>query len=178
MVGVTAGERVVRPPTQGDWDWAGLRAAATREARRYVVAAHDVDDVVQESLVRAWRQQASCRGEDRLPWMRQIARNEALRLLDRRRRRGERELLDDATLLATVPDRRAEEQRDGLLLQMEIGAVLKRLSVEDRRMLALRYEEDLSQPEVARVLQLPEGTVKVRLHRIRGRLRKALDENG
>ncbi len=110
-----------------------------------------------------------------MPWMRQIARNEALRLLERRRARTERELLDDETILSRVPDEGAEEERDGLLLRLQVGSVLERLSVDDRRLLALRYEGDLSQPEVARMLGIPEGTVKVRLHRIRGRLRKELE---
>jgi len=107
--------------------------------------------------------------------MRQIARNEALRLLARRRTRAEREFLDDETVLSTLPDESSEEQRDRLLLQLHVGEVVARLSVDDRRLLALRYEGDLSQPEVARMLGIPEGTVKVRLHRLRGRLRKELE---
>jgi RNA polymerase sigma-70 factor (ECF subfamily) len=152
-----------------------MRAVAVREARRYLTTAHDIDEVVQEALVRAWRRRGTCRGADRLPWMRQIARNEALRLLDRRRRRSEHELLDDATLLATIVDDEATQEHEELLLRMEVERALRRLSIADRRLLALRYERDLSQPEVARMLGIPEGTVKIRLHRLRGRLRKALD---
>lgn len=125
--------------------------------------------------MRAWRRRATCRGEDRVPWMRQIARNEALRLLARRRTRSERELLDDETVLSLVADDGAEEVREELLLRLQVGQVVKRLSIDDRRLLALRYEGDLSQPEVARMLGIPEGTVKVRLHRLRGRLRKELE---
>ncbi len=152
-----------------------MRAAAIREARRFSLPGADVDDAVQEAMVRAWRQRDACKNEDRLPWMRQIARNESLRLLDRHRRRGERELLDDETLLGALVDLDAEDEHDEMLLRLAVGKVLDRLSIEDRRLLALRYEEDLSQPDIARALGIPEGTVKVRLHRIRGRLRKALD---
>ena len=152
-----------------------MRGIAVREARRYVGTAHDVDEVVQEALVRAWRRRASCRGEDRLPWMRQIARNEALRLLERRRRRSEFELLDDETLLGGLADEDAQQQHEGMLLRMEVQQAVGGLSVADRQLLALRYERDLTQPEVARMLGIPEGTVKIRLHRLRGRLRKALD---
>lgn len=152
-----------------------MRSAAIREARRYLMASHDVDEVVQEALVRAWRRRGTCRGEDRMPWMRQIARNEALRLLDRHRRRLEHELLDDAKLLATIPDQEALEAQEDLLLRMEVEQAMGPLSIADRQLLALRYERDLSQPEVARMLGIPEGTVKIRLHRLRGRLRKALD---
>lgn len=152
-----------------------MRAAATREARRYLLLQHDVDDAVQEAMMRAWRRRESCAGDDVLPWMRQIARNEALRLLDRRRSRLERELLDDETVLATVPDAEAEEEREDLLLRMQVDQVVKRFSIDDQRLLALRYLRDLTQPEVARMLGIPEGTVKVRLHRLRGRLRKELE---
>lgn len=173
MAGASEGDR--SHPPGGDWNWKLMRGIAVREARRYVATAHDVDEIVQEALVRAWRRRATCRGEDRLPWMRQIARNEALRLLDRRRRRNEFELLDDETLLAAVPDEDAREQQEGMLLRMQVEQVVGRLSVADRQLLALRYERDLTQPEVARMLGIPEGTVKIRLHRLRGRLREALD---
>jgi len=152
-----------------------MRAVATREAWRYLRTAHDVDEVVQEALVRAWRRRASCRGEDRMPWLRQIARNEALRLIERRRRRSEFELLDDETLLAGVADEDAVAAQEGMLLRMEVEQVVGCLSVADRQLLALRYERDLTQPEVARMLGIPEGTVKIRLHRLRGRLKKALE---
>ena len=158
-----------------EWNWDLMRSAAIREARRYLMAAHDVDEAVQEALVRAWRRRGTCRGADRMPWMRQIARNEALRMLDRRRRRLEHELLDDATVLATVADEDALEAHEDLLLRMEVEQAVGCLSIADRQLLALRYERDLSQPEVARMLGIPEGTVKIRLHRLRGRLRKALD---
>lgn len=152
-----------------------MRGVAIREARRYLGAAHDVDEVVQEALVRAWRRRATCHGDDRMPWMRQIARNEALRLLERRRRRSEFEFLGDETVLAGVADADALEQQEGMLLRMEVEQVVGCLSVADRQLIALRYERDLTQPEVARMLGIPEGTVKIRLHRLRGRLRKALD---
>lgn len=152
-----------------------MRGVAVREARRYLLGAHDVDEIVQEALVRAWRRRASCQGDDHVPWMRQIARNEALRLLDRRRRRSERELLDDETVLGTLPDEDALEELDAMLLRMQVECALSRLSVADRELLALRYERDLTQPEVARMLGIPEGTVKIRLHRLRGRLKKALE---
>jgi len=173
VAGASEGDR--SHPPGGDWNWKLMRGIAVREARRYLSGAHDVDEVVQEALVRAWRRRATCRGDDRLPWMRQIARNEALRLIERRRRRNEFELLDDETLLAGVADQDALEQQEGMLLRMEVQQAIGGLSVADRQLLALRYERDLTQPEVARMLGIPEGTVKIRLHRLRGRLRKALD---
>jgi RNA polymerase sigma-70 factor (ECF subfamily) len=53
---------------------------------------------------------------------------------------------------------------------------LARLEAGDQRVLRLRYRDDLTQADVARRLGVPEGTVKVRLHRARGRLRMLLED--
>jgi len=45
------------------------------------------------------------------------------------------------------------------------------LSDRDRRLLRMKYEEDLTQAAIAHRLGIPEGTVKVRLHRARNKLR-------
>jgi RNA polymerase sigma-70 factor (ECF subfamily) len=60
-------------------------------------------------------------------------------------------------------------------VRLTVEQALGTLAERDRRVLHLRYAEDLTQIEVARRLGLPEGTVKVRLHRARGRLRRALE---
>ena len=70
------------------------------------------------------------------------------------------ELLDDETLLAGVADDDALEQQEGMLLRMEVEQVVGDLCVAVRQLLALRYERDLTQPEVARMLGIPEGTVE------------------
>jgi RNA polymerase sigma-70 factor, ECF subfamily len=162
-------------PAGDEWNWGLMRAAATREAWRFLGTPHDVDEVVQEALVRAWRRRGTCRGEDRMPWMRQIARNEALRLIARSRRRSEHELLEEADLVDGRGSVDAVQEEDELLLRMDMAQLVGGLSVADRQLLALRYEHDLTQPEVAQMLGIPEGTVKIRLHRLRGRLRKALE---
>ena len=54
------------------------------------------------------------------------------------------------------------------------GDLLRLLTAPERRLLRLRYEDDLTHPEIARRLGLPEGTVKVRLHRLRARLHEEL----
>jgi RNA polymerase sigma-70 factor, ECF subfamily len=53
----------------------------------------------------------------------------------------------------------------------DLHAALRELSERDRLLLELRYEEDLTQAAIARRLGIPEGTVKVRLHRARAKLR-------
>lgn len=120
----------------------------------------EADDAAQEAAIRAWRRRATCSGTP-AAWVRAIARNEALRIIDRRR--------DEAPLEAVVLH--AEPVSD----DHDVRAAVRTLDEADRLLVLLRYWADLTQPEVARLTALPEGTVKVRLHRARERLRVALE---
>jgi RNA polymerase sigma-70 factor, ECF subfamily len=124
-------------------------------------------------MIRAWLRRDSCRSPGApLPWLLEITRNEARRLMGRHARRYSHELIGAGELVADCEDR----DLDGTALRLSVEQALGALADGDRRLLALRYTEDLSQSEVARRLGVPEGTVKVRLHRARRRLRGLLAE--
>jgi RNA polymerase sigma-70 factor (ECF subfamily) len=129
----------------------------------------EAEDAVQNAFLRAWRSSGSCRTPDApLPWLLQITRNEALRIL---RQNGEAKVLEEA---AGEP---AEEDPGmaGTAERVDLHRALAGLSHDDRRLLELRYTDDLTQPAVAAALGVPEGTVKARLHRLRSQLRLALE---
>ena len=96
-----------------------------------------------------------------------ITRNEALRRLGRQR---EALLEDPGERVAPEPS--AELER--VPLRVDLERAMARLSDDDRMLLDLRYKQDLTQEAVAERLSIPEGTVKVRLHRLRHRLRETL----
>jgi RNA polymerase sigma-70 factor (ECF subfamily) len=151
------------------WDWAGLRSRCFREAVRVLPRA-DAEEAVQEALVRAWLRRDSCRSpEAPLPWLLEITRNEARRLHGRQARRSTLELLD-----ATAPAPDDADELSGAAVRVTVEQALGTLADADQRILRLRYADDLTQGEVARRLGVPEGTVKVRLHRARRRLRGLL----
>ena len=66
-----------------------------------------------------------------------------------------------------------DEQVLATVESADLQAALEDLSDRDRELLELRYEEDLTQKMIALRLGIPEGTVKVRLHRARDKLRRA-----
>jgi RNA polymerase sigma-70 factor (ECF subfamily) len=130
------------------------------------------DEAAQEAMTRAWRQRRSCNSPSAPgPWVAQIARNEALRLWQREQsylaRRGEFE--EDGT-------DGEEPLEDQLIRRVSVMEALATLTADERKLVNLRYESDLAHPAIAEVLGVPEGTVKVRLHRIRNRLRTLIAE--
>jgi RNA polymerase sigma-70 factor, ECF subfamily len=126
---------------------------------------------VQEAFLRAWRNRARCRTpEAPLPWLLAITRNEALRIRGRPTGATQDELLDQEQ--RGTPDPLVETAP----VRVDLLRALTKLPEKDRRLLQMRYGEDLTQASVARRLGIPEGTVKVRLHRLRARLRVALED--
>jgi RNA polymerase sigma-70 factor (ECF subfamily) len=155
------------------WDWAQARDLCYREARRVTRDAVLAEDAAQDALVRAWRARGTCRTPEAPgPWLAAIARNVALRAL-RRRRRDPYPLTFEGSLLRES-DPKAQDAIAQALERVVFGDLLRLLTAPERRLLRLRYEDDLTQPEIARRLGLPEGTVKVRLHRLRARLHEEL----
>ena len=61
-------------------------------------------------------------------------------------------------------------------LNMDVWAAVMQLPERQRACIVLRYLEDMTEPEVAEVLNVPVGTVKSQLNRARGKLSKMLDD--
>lgn len=61
-------------------------------------------------------------------------------------------------------------------LNMDVWAAVMKLPERQRACVVLRYLEDMTEPEVAEVLNVPVGTVKSQLNRARGKLSKWLDD--
>lgn len=143
------------------------------ETARVLRDTYDAEDAAQEALLRVWRYRDSQRNPaQRAAWLSTVARNAALAHADRRGRQPVLEPLeardhelarDDPHLLATL-DRAAFE------------SLLSPFKSDERNLLALRYIDDLAYAELAEQLNLPVGTIKVRLHRLRRRLKTLIEE--
>ena len=135
-------------------------------AYRYASNPSEAEDIAQDALLRAWRRRSTLREADRRnQWLATIVRNEAFRQHARVR----------PDPIATIETQEGAEDAQvvGTVERADLHAALDRLSDKDRQLLELRYNEDLTQSAIARRLGIPEGTVKVRLHRARNKLRRA-----
>jgi RNA polymerase sigma-70 factor (ECF subfamily) len=167
-----------KPPTLeavhgwDDWDWISLSRSCLRETRRLLRSEPDAQDAAQEALLRAWRRRDSQREPGaEAGWVTRIARNEALRQLARRTRCQDVYTEVSTEDLVGVSGGQETPVRAEIL---DLRDAIAELAPGDALLLRLRYEQDLTQPRVARLAGMPEGTVKIRLHRIRGRLRERL----
>jgi RNA polymerase sigma-70 factor, ECF subfamily len=158
------GSRGVEP---GGWDWGWVRATCWEEARRVLGPGAAADDAAQEAAIKAWRHHASCRTpEHPRPWLAAIARREAFRLRGPPR----------AESLETAAEPSAPQSDARVVLGVDVRRALAELPEGDRRLLLARYWADLTHHEVGNLLGMPDGTAKVRLHRLRARLRPTLRE--
>jgi RNA polymerase sigma-70 factor (ECF subfamily) len=156
------------------WDWSLIARRCRVEAVRIVRRREDAEEVVQEALARAWRGRGSCRTpEAPLPWCLQITRNEALRMIGRRRAGAPVYPLEDELELTDV---RSLGQEERTLVRLDVGRALEALTPHERLLITLRYDQDLSHSEIAMTLEIPEATARVRLHRARKRLKRLLAE--
>ena len=126
------------------------------------------DDVVQESLLRAWRARDSVDAAGALkPWLLTIVRREHARMYERKR--FETVPVDDL-VGAESPELAAVEDREVLDMRRAILA----LEPDYREPLALQVMLGLSTAEIASQLGLTQGAVLTRLFRARQQLRRAL----
>jgi RNA polymerase sigma-70 factor (ECF subfamily) len=156
-----------------------LYALALRVTRSPDLAA----DAVQEAFATALEKEGEFRGEARLgTWLHRIVYNKAIDLL-RRRGREEPWPEDEQAELTAEDDRRSHEPSwarppDEVLLGKEARAALEEavghLTPLQRAVFELREVEARPTEEVAEILDLSPGAVRIHLHRARLKLRERL----
>ena len=133
------------------------------------------EDVVQETLLRAWRHPESLdpsRGSLR-PWLWTVARNIVVDAARARRARPFEVAAEDALAAVSVDD-----QIERALLSWEVAEALGTLSADHRAVLIETYYRGRTVAEAADALGIPAGTVKSRAFYALRALRLALEERG
>jgi RNA polymerase sigma-70 factor (ECF subfamily) len=137
----------------------------------------DVEDVLQETFLAAWKGASSYRPEAKAGgWLWGIARRQAALLL---RRRGPAAAplpgLPLAPGAAGLPGHLIpNDPAETVVAQVYLAAAASTLSPAEHEVWHLMYVEDRPLAEVAELTGVPEGTVKSRAHRARRLLRSAL----
>jgi RNA polymerase sigma-70 factor (ECF subfamily) len=152
--------------------------------RRLLQDAEDADAATQDTFLKAW--QALNRADSKAldepgKWLTRIAVNTCLdRLRSRRwqfwRKRPSSE--DEATILSMAPATgpNAEQQMFATQIGRQLAGALDRLSPRQRAVFTLRHYEDQSLAQIAELLSLDVGTVKIHLFRAIAKLREELHD--
>jgi RNA polymerase sigma-70 factor, ECF subfamily len=133
------------------------------------------EDVVQDSLMRAWQKMDTFRGESSLQsWVLRITHNTAISLLRKRREQSVDDTQFDSLLAADdSPEQAAIASDQAARLWAIVGRSLDPLS---RSILILREVQQLSYEEIADITDQPLHVVRARLFRARQRLADLLKE--
>ncbi|MHC4430050.1 MAG: RNA polymerase sigma factor, partial [Planctomycetota bacterium] len=156
-------EKVVREQKNRAYSYAARMLRRPAEAQ----------DVTQEALVRLWQHRGQVAPETAGFWLRRTVHNLCIDRIRRRQSSPEVEVELKETISPDDrigPERLAESAELGRLIE----DALADLSPRDRAVLILREVQGLPYSEIARILEVPLGTLKARLHRAREQLRARL----
>lgn len=142
--------------------------------RRLVVSHHDAEDVLQETLLRAYRSLPSLRdGATLAPWLYRIATNEALRHIEQRNKAAlafDRMPEDDACRAM------AEEYVDYSDLEgVKLRDAVLSLPPKQQATFNLRYFDEMEYSEIAAILQCSEPTAKANYHFAKKKIKKYIN---
>lgn len=134
------------------------------------------EEIVQDTMLAVWRGAASFRGDSSVrSWVIAIARRQT-----RDRLRGQRLRVVDDAFLADQPGPNPGPEAIALdrAELAEVKGAIQGLASTHRELLGLVFGSGLSLPEVAKVLEIPVGTVKSRVSAARTALNRILNEKG
>lgn len=130
---------------------------------RGIVFSHDdADDVLQNTLLKAWKNLDDFQGKSKLStWLYRIAINESLDFL--RHQKTQKEVRSDADL--SVTNRLlADEYFDGDRGEALLQAAVATLPEVQRAVFTLRYYDEMKYSEMSRVMGTSEGALKASYH--------------
>jgi len=131
--------------------------------RRLVVNHEDANDVLQNTMMRAWNGLPQFRMDARLyTWLYRIATNECLNFLEVKRKRMSVSLED-------MPDRMASQLHaepgfDSQRLEWKIQLAIQQLPEKQKLVFTLRYFDEMPYEEMSRVLGTSVGALKASYH--------------
>jgi len=132
--------------------------------------AADAADVLSETFMTAWQRIDDVpSGEATLPWLYRVAFHKISNYSRGNRRRDNLFERLRSHFVAT-------DEAQTSFTSPEVDTALATLSAEDKELILLSGVEGLKPSEIGLVLDLPSGTVRTRLHRVRSKLRTQLEK--
>ena len=174
-------ETIAKRVQAGDTEIFGVlvdryEAKLLRYGRKFLARQEDIQDIVQDVFVSTYQNIQGFDASQRFsPWIYRIAHNAFVNGL-RKKERGPLIIDFDTLISHPVYDDPAESEREQKDMRILIDKGMESLSPKYREVLVLHYFEEMSYKDMADVLQVPQGTIGVRLKRAKEALRAALGD--
>ena len=131
--------------------------------RRLVILHEDADDALQNTFVNAWRNIGNFRSESSIyTWLYTIATNEALALINNRKRNAAVSIDDLESYFATSQEGNIWFDEDEAQLKLQ-NAIMK-LPEKQRIVFNLKYYDEMTYEQMSKVLKTSEGALKASYH--------------
>jgi RNA polymerase sigma factor (sigma-70 family) len=131
--------------------------------RRLVILHEDADDALQNTFINAWRSLENFRSESSLyTWLYTIATNEALTLINKRKRNASVSIDDLGSYFANSHE--GSTWFDGDEAQLKLQNAILQLPEKQRIVFNLKYFDEMPYEEMSKVLKTSEGALKASYH--------------
>jgi RNA polymerase sigma-70 factor (ECF subfamily) len=131
--------------------------------RRLVILHEDADDALQNTFINAWKNIGEFRNESALyTWLYAIAINEALALINKRKRNASVSLDDIGSYLANSVE--GSTWFDGDEAQVKLQNAILKLPHKQRIVFNLKYFDEMTYKDMSSVLKTSEGALKASYH--------------
>ncbi len=131
--------------------------------RRIVIVHEDADDVVQNTLVKAWKGLHKFKEEAKLyTWLYRIATNESITFLNKKRKRFFISVTDVEHELSESLE--SDENYSGDEIQLKLQKAILSLPEKQRIVFNMKYYDEMKYDEMAEVLKTSVGALKASYH--------------
>lgn len=145
------------------WEVQRAEKLLFRIAWSYMGNLPDVEDMVQDAIMTAWRKRSTLREADQFAgWIARILTNRCKNALRRRK------------LLSFFPLEEDSVLTDESAVASPVSEAMKKLKPDLQLLVTLHYGDGYTMKEIAGMLGIPPGTVQTRLMRARKQLREIL----
>lgn len=147
-------------------------------ALKYTPLREDAEEIAQDVFVKAYKALADFRGDSKFStWLYSIVNSTSITFL--RKKKLDTRSLDNEHVFEMADNQVAGphlvnvEQKSKIEM---VSSAIELLSPDDARIITLFYKAEQSLEEIARILNMEANTVKVKLHRARGRLKEKMEK--
>jgi len=141
--------------------------------RRLVLLHEDADDALQNTFINAWRSFGDFRNESSLyTWLYTIATNEALTLINKRKRNSTVSIDDLGSYFENSHE--GSTWFDGDEAQVKLQNAILKLPDKQRVVFNLKYFDEMTYEEMSKVLSTSEGALKASYHHAVKKIEKML----